>query len=204
MCGNVRYKHYESNEDGIEDSLETTTIAFTETTTDEILISTTNSEESQTENNPNMNTNGLASELEYQENCQSNQMDTNLVYGQYVPIAFITIISLAIIEAAGEGAENKKLNNVNEQQRKAAKIMQRTLVLILPTVFASFLLGTLAEYDQNLILYSIFTLVNSLLGGMIFFFHCTANEKMRKKIQNLRKKVFGSKPKKGLPKELEN
>ena len=70
-------------------------------------------------------------------------MDTNLVYGQYVPIAFITIISLAIIEAAGEGAENKKLSNVNEQQRKAAKIMQRTLVLILPTVRILNLLLTL-------------------------------------------------------------
>ena len=28
----------------------------------------------------------------------------------------------------------KKLENVNEQQRKAAKIMQRTLVVILPSV----------------------------------------------------------------------
>ena len=62
------------------------------------------------------------------------QMDTNLIYGQFVPIAFMTIISLAIIEAAGEGAGSKKLQNVNEQQRKTAKIMQRTLVLILPTV----------------------------------------------------------------------
>ena len=62
------------------------------------------------------------------------QMDTNLIYGQFVPIAFMTIISLAIIEAAGEGAGSKKLQNVDEQQRKTAKIMQRTLVLILPTV----------------------------------------------------------------------
>ena len=48
------------------------------------------------------------------------QMDTNLIYGQFVPIAFMTIISLAIIEAAGEGAGSKKLQNVNEQQRTLA------------------------------------------------------------------------------------
>ena len=60
-------------------------------------------------------------------------------------------------------------------------------------MFASFLLGTLAEYDQNLILYSIFTLVNGLLGGMIFIFHCTANEKMRFKLQSFKRKIFGPK-----------
>lgn len=71
-------------------------------------------------------------------------------------------------------------------------------------MFASFLLGTLAEYDQNLILYSIFTLVNGLLGGMIFFFHCTANEKMRKKLLAIKKKIFGSKPAAKASKDLKN
>lgn len=71
-------------------------------------------------------------------------------------------------------------------------------------MFASFLLGTLAEYDQNLILYSIFTLVNGLLGGMIFFFHCTANEKMRKKLLAIKKKIFGPKPAAKASKDLKN
>lgn len=71
-------------------------------------------------------------------------------------------------------------------------------------MFASFLLGTLAEYDQNLILYSIFTLVNGLLGGMIFFFHCTANEKMRKKLLAIKKKIFGPKPTAKASKDLKN
>ena len=71
-------------------------------------------------------------------------------------------------------------------------------------MFASFLLGTLAEYDQNLILYSIFTLVNGLLGGMIFFFHCTANEKMRKKLLAIKKKIFGPKPQEKASKDLKN
>ena len=71
-------------------------------------------------------------------------------------------------------------------------------------MFASFLLGTLAEYDQNLILYSIFTLVNGLLGGMIFFFHCTANEKMRKKLLAIKKNIFGSVPVAKASKDLKN
>ena len=71
-------------------------------------------------------------------------------------------------------------------------------------MFASFLLGTLAEYDQNLILYSIFTLVNGLLGGMIFFFHCTANEKMRKKLLVIKQKIFGPKPPQKASKDLKN
>ena len=78
-------------------------------------------------------------------------MDTNLIYGQFVPIAFMTIISLAIIEAAGEGAGSKKLQNVNEQQRKTAKIMQRTLVLILPTVRILTYLSKLSPLLVNII-----------------------------------------------------
>ena len=62
------------------------------------------------------------------------RMDTSLIYGQFVPIAFMTIISLAIIEAAGDASDYKKLDHVDQEQRKTAKIMQRTLVLILPTV----------------------------------------------------------------------
>ena len=62
------------------------------------------------------------------------KLDTSLIYGQFVPIAFMTITSLAIIEAAGDASDYKQLDDVNIQQRKTAKIMQRTLVLILPTV----------------------------------------------------------------------
>ena len=60
-------------------------------------------------------------------------------------------------------------------------------------VFASFLVGTLAEYDQNMILYTIFTIINSVLGGMIFFFHCSANEKMRQKLMSVKSKLCGRK-----------
>jgi hypothetical protein len=62
----------------------------------------------------------------------------------------------------------------------------------------SFLLGTMAEYDQNLILYSAFTIVNGILGGLIFFFHCSANEKVRQKLKKIKEKIFGKKEKHGV------
>ena len=65
------------------------------------------------------------------------RLNTPLMYGQFLPIAFMTIITLAIIEAAGtDGSAYKKLEEVDEEQRKTAKIMQRTLVIILPMVRA--------------------------------------------------------------------
>jgi hypothetical protein len=65
------------------------------------------------------------------------QMDTNLIYGQFVPIALMTIVSLAVIEAAGDASDYEKLDKVDKEQRKTAKIMQRTLILILPMVIFS-------------------------------------------------------------------
>ena len=66
------------------------------------------------------------------------QLDTGLMYGQFLPIGLMTIITLAIIEAAGTASYYEKLEKVDEEQRKTAKIMQRTLVLILPTVIFYF------------------------------------------------------------------
>ena len=81
------------------------------------------------------------------------------------------------------------MEQVNEEERKNAKVMQRTLILILPLVFATFLLGTLAEYDQNLILYSIWTLFNVILGALIFIVHCSTNEVTRAKLKALKKRI---------------
>ena len=58
-------------------------------------------------------------------------------------------------------------------------------------MFASFLLGTLAEYDQNMVLYSIVTVVNGILGGMIFSCHTMTNEKIRQKVSNMKNKLCG-------------
>ena len=111
------------------------------------------------------------------------RMDTPLIYGQYIPIVFITIATFAIIEAAGDIDGYTKLDDVNEEQRTTAKVIQRTLLLILPLVFTSFILGTLAEFEQNIYLYSVFTLVNGILGAIIFSFHTSANAKVRAKVK---------------------
>lgn len=80
------------------------------------------------------------------------------------------------------------LLQVDKQQRLTAQIMQRTLIFILPMVLASYILGTMAEYEQNLYLYSLFTLANGILGGIVFFFHCTANESVRAILSNMFRK----------------
>ena len=55
-------------------------------------------------------------------------------------------------------------------------------------VFASFVLGTMAEYQQSLGLYTLFTVSNGILGGIVFFFHCTANEAVRRMLTRMKNK----------------
>lgn len=62
------------------------------------------------------------------------QMNTSLIYGQFVPIAFMSIITLAILEAAGDASQFERLDDVDQTHRDTAKIMRKTLALILPTV----------------------------------------------------------------------
>ena len=49
----------------------------------------------------------------------------------------------------------------------------------MPLVFASFMTGTLAAYEQDPGLYGTQTLINGILGGSVFFFHCTGNERVK-------------------------
>lgn len=52
------------------------------------------------------------------------------------------------IKAAGSADDFLPLDDYDKVQRTTAKVMQRTLVFILPLVFISFMLGSLAEYEQ--------------------------------------------------------
>merc|ERR1712241_579586 len=87
------------------------------------------------------------------------QMDTTLMIGQYVPIVIMVVLTLTLIEAAG-AAEYRKLPGIDQRQQTSAKIMQRSNLIIMPMVFASFLSGTLSSHEQNPGLYGTFTLVN--------------------------------------------
>ena len=44
----------------------------------------------------------------------------------------------------------------------SAKIMQRSNVVIMPLVFASWVVGLYAEYEQNVPLYGVFTILNGV------------------------------------------
>ena len=95
----------------------------------------------------------------------------------------LAILIFTLLEAAGNASPNDQWpHQVDEDAAllTSAKIMQRTGVLIMPMVLASFICGTFSEYDQNVYMYGIFTTLNGVLGGMVLVMHSSANEKIRK------------------------
>ncbi|XP_053628486.2 putative adhesion G protein-coupled receptor E4P [Cherax quadricarinatus] len=113
-------------------------------------------------------------------------LDTPLMYGEMVPIVTLVVMTFTLTEAAGS-AEYMPLKGMDKGQLVSAKFSQRTNLVIMPLVFSHMLLGMLSEYEQNLALYSIFSLLNSISGVVILFFHCSNNQQVRMKL----KAVFG-------------
>jgi len=118
-------------------------------------------------------------------------MDTGLVYGQYIPIVVIVVTSFTLIEAAGASEDYPALKETDEVDKMTAKISQRTLFIILPLVFASFVTGTVAECMQEVPLYGAFTILNGVAGGCMLFFHVTSHPKTRALVS----KITGKKDK---------
>eukprot|EP00095_Tigriopus_kingsejongensis_P004198 maker-scaffold208_size258758-snap-gene-1.25 protein:Tk04198 transcript:maker-scaffold208_size258758-snap-gene-1.25-mRNA-1 annotation:"probable g-protein coupled receptor 133" len=106
------------------------------------------------------------------------QFDTGLIYGQLIPIVILSIITFMLIEAGSNVDEDTmtKLPDTDETQVRSANYMLSTLLLRLGLTFASFVTGSVAEYEQNVGIYFIFTIVNGVLGGVIFFTHCSCND----------------------------
>ena len=69
--------------------------------------------------------------------------------------------------------------------------MHGSLVLRLGVCFVSFMVGSLADYQQNSLLYYVFTVLNACLGFLIFFFHCTCNETVRNQFLMQLETFFG-------------
>ena len=77
----------------------------------------------------------------------------SLIYAQFIPLIGLAILIFTLIEAAGNAnyvnlpsaEEGEKVDN---RQLTSAKIMQRTSVLIMPMVLATFIVGTFSEYNQ--------------------------------------------------------
>ncbi|KAF2363623.1 GPCR family 2 secretin-like [Trinorchestia longiramus] len=118
------------------------------------------------------------------------QMDTGLLIAQQLPIIVLMIMTFTLIEAAG-AAEYKPLKGMDQKQLTSAKFSQRTNLIIVPMVYAHWILGTLSEYQQNLALYSIFSIMNGWLGAMVFFFHCSNNQQVREKLSKIYANVRG-------------
>ena len=73
------------------------------------------------------------------------------------------------------------MNNIfspdaDQGQKTSAKYMHRSLILRVALCYGSFILGTMAEYEQSLMLFLVFTVINGITGGVIFFAHCFSNE----------------------------
>ncbi|XP_018009977.1 adhesion G-protein coupled receptor D1 [Hyalella azteca] len=120
------------------------------------------------------------------------QMDQGINWAQQCPIYALMIIMLTLTEAAGL-SDYKQLNDVNSQQMMSAKFSQRTNLLLLPLVYFHWLLGVMSEYQQNLALYSIFSILNSVLGVLVMVFHCSNNEKVRNRMKDIWSKIRGKK-----------
>ncbi|XP_064091063.1 adhesion G-protein coupled receptor D1-like [Macrobrachium nipponense] len=118
------------------------------------------------------------------------QMDTPLVYGQYVPVIVIMVITLTLIEAAG-AADFKQMKDIDEAQLLSAKFSQRTNLIIMPLVFSHWVVGMMSEYEQNMPLYSIFSILNGVTGVVVFLLHCFNNQQVREKMKGCFNKLRG-------------
>ena len=63
-----------------------------------------------------------------------------------------------------------------------AQVNRPGLTIINLLVFVSFLVGVMAEDNQDAVLFGIFTILNGILGCCIFVFHCSGNEEVRNKL----------------------
>ena len=110
------------------------------------------------------------------------QVDSPMMFGQIVPTVVLVILIFIVLEAAG-AAEYRKLPGLDQDQYQSAKIMQRSNLMIMPLVFISWLIGFMSEYEQDVGLYGVFTILNAVLGVSVFLFHCSGNEDVREKLE---------------------
>ncbi|KAK4300095.1 hypothetical protein Pmani_027686 [Petrolisthes manimaculis] len=118
------------------------------------------------------------------------QMNTPLLYGQLIPIIGLVILTFTLIEAAG-AADYKQLKGGDKNQQRSAKFSQRTNLLLLPLVFSHMLVGMFSEYEQNLYLYGIFTILCSVTGVAVLLLHCANNHQVRAKMVGMYRSMCG-------------
>ncbi|XP_054724738.1 adhesion G-protein coupled receptor G6-like [Uloborus diversus] len=117
------------------------------------------------------------------------QMDKPLSYLTLGPITAICILNFIMLEAAGN-ANYKPLKIIDHRQLLSCKIHQRSNLILMPLIFASFVIGMVSDYEQNLALYSVFSILNTVIGVLVFLFHCLGNDQVRQKVKNMFKCCF--------------
>ncbi|XP_067129314.1 putative adhesion G protein-coupled receptor E4P [Centruroides vittatus] len=110
------------------------------------------------------------------------EMHFPLVYLQYGPIITLCILDFLLLEAAG-AANYKPLKVVDMKQLMSAKIHQRSNLIIMPLILSSWIIGMLSDYEQNLGLYSVYSILNTIIGVCIFVFHSLGNQEVRAKLK---------------------
>ena len=63
------------------------------------------------------------------------------------------------------------------------------LVVITAATYANFIIGVMAQYQQNVALFGIFMILNEILGVSVFLFHCGGNELVRVKMEKVSGKL---------------
>ncbi|GFV86977.1 adhesion G-protein coupled receptor D1 [Trichonephila clavipes] len=119
------------------------------------------------------------------------QMDKSIVYLVLGPVICICVMDFIMLEAAGN-ANYKPLKIIDHRQLLSCKIHQRSNLILMPLVLASYIVGMLSDHEQNLYLYSVFSILNSIIGVLVFFFHTLGNDEVRQKVREMLKCCFKS------------
>ncbi|CAG0882076.1 unnamed protein product [Cyprideis torosa] len=117
---------------------------------------------------------------------------TGVTLGSYIPVCCLTILTLILIEAAGNSDNYKKLPEMDKAQLFSAKVSQRFNLAILLLVLVTFILGTFAYYEMDPGLYGSFSTCNAILGAVIFIGHTMGNEIVSRQDTGLRSRTKNS------------
>jgi hypothetical protein len=72
--------------------------------------------------------------------------------------------------------------DTDEVALRSATYMMNTLFYRALLTVVSFAVGIVADYNQSVPLYTVFTITNGVLGGFIFVTHCFCNEIVRESL----------------------
>lgn len=94
-------------------------------------------------------------------------------------LSFSFCIFLFPVRLPHSHPSSSAFSGIDKAQRTSAKFSQRTNLIVIIFVFTHILVGMFSEYEQNLPLYSIFTILNGVTGMLVLVCHCFNNQQVR-------------------------